>query len=508
MRDVPDVYEEFIHDNHSDSSVTSGTFSFGSSDLIKDELEIPRNTADDQKRKTLTTAKSSSNSTQILQQPVKLRHSCESCIKSKVKCDSLKPSCSRCLKKDKSCQYLPERKRGKKRTKPSKPKSMDIITAPKNDLKVSQVISTSNKSVKDKFAWKLLEHLMYLGLKTSAKGQNICGSTFSIDFLRQMRGFQLHSKYNAKVFGGTFFENNITNLNKLLSKYDVLECFQNWSSRNKSPCKNNDVKQKDLINYFKHDKQHQYYTISPLSQVNAELYPRVTLKTGLFDAKHSAPREFEVHSNKAFQAIFGLTKEDIDRSLRDSVVGFLPYGGSVLSLVSSEKEVLKFLELQCLKVKQIVLGCNNFVKEMTEKNMRLFKARVFEVPSITQVSARVRVTSILGDREEANFLLTSMVRKVTDGCFIHDEICLEFKPLDDLSHLYSYGNSFSNEQEIKRPKFSQPPSDFYMPMSTKLFPPDDFSFEEKQDLDLYNISNDEALDEMLQDISDLNEYFE
>ncbi|KAI1361428.1 hypothetical protein F5Y08DRAFT_18591 [Xylaria arbuscula] len=55
----------------------------------------------------------------ILPSPLKLRDSCFSCAKSKLRCGREKPACTRCMRVVKRCDYIPCRRPGRARASPS-----------------------------------------------------------------------------------------------------------------------------------------------------------------------------------------------------------------------------------------------------------------------------------------------------------------------------------------------------------------------------------------------------
>ncbi|KAH7044062.1 hypothetical protein B0J12DRAFT_578216 [Macrophomina phaseolina] len=54
-----------------------------------------------------------------LPKPIKFRLACDTCQRSKIRCDQERPACRRCVKKGIECVYSPARRAGRPRTRHS-----------------------------------------------------------------------------------------------------------------------------------------------------------------------------------------------------------------------------------------------------------------------------------------------------------------------------------------------------------------------------------------------------
>ena len=150
--------------------------------------------------------------------------------------------------------------------------------------------------------------------------------------------------------------------------------------------------------------------------------PVAYMKAHIKDLYLPAMRTVEIVVNSAFKAVFNREEEDLCEALVTRVSGFLPFGGALLSfLVSSENELVTFMEVQC--VKGTVIDVHGSIP------------RYSEMPNVSFLKLSTRKDKTQRAMEAKDFQVTTVVRKIQDENSTVEEVSFEFKPLENINHL-------------------------------------------------------------------------
>eukprot|EP00924_Labyrinthula_sp_SR-Ha-C_P007041 snap_masked-scaffold_8-processed-gene-7.26-mRNA-1 protein AED:1.00 eAED:1.00 QI:0/-1/0/0/-1/1/1/0/356 len=313
----------------------------------------------------------------------KLQQACSNCRKKKKKCDSLKPFCTRCFSLGQSCFYEPARKRGRKAVLHKKVVSNKFTKTEKDMIKNlfpsfsshEPVLSSLNLQIfrKEHLAWKMLEFFSQQVSKNFEALSFVPCYDFTPVFCAGML-YQLgnHLDYRVK-HDGTFthavdkFTEIVTG--KGLTYSGVLETLQRQFYLD------NRLEDTKKINSNLSNRGN-----TPFLLDAADYYPsfRQICKGNDTANKWFHERKYEV--NNRFESTFGYSSENLNIFFEQSVNGILPVGSNIISLLSSEEGLLKYIGVFALKAQQYfedkqgltmpieVDLCNNVVLELQTRN--------------------------------------------------------------------------------------------------------------------------------------------
>eukprot|EP00924_Labyrinthula_sp_SR-Ha-C_P013425 snap_masked-scaffold_5-processed-gene-1.48-mRNA-1 protein AED:1.00 eAED:1.00 QI:0/-1/0/0/-1/1/1/0/381 len=336
----------------------------------------------------------------------KFRKTCESCALQKRKCGGEKPSCSRCLRMNRECVYEPMKRRGRKRRQ-------DIsytFQISKRTVADCDIVSIEKN--------KFISFLFKFVLKGSTTGAN---SIINFDIGRHLQAFRNHSSAQNLIQN----DNGLEELSTMIVSSSESGLIRNIRSR--------EVSWDDWKKFSLFDERvgGAFNSNVPLSPVCSEAvllpirrardsnkYPCMRMRSDISTSKGPKERYFKVEVSREFTRVFGLTAEDIKEKLSGSLLGFMPFGIGLMSLLAPTDELRKYLEIHCMKAEYL---------EKPKQSPWLWETFDISVYNLFVNSGRKGETS--------SFLLTSAIRylNTVDSCF--EEIYIFPKPLEELPEI-------------------------------------------------------------------------
>eukprot|EP00924_Labyrinthula_sp_SR-Ha-C_P016036 maker-scaffold_4-snap-gene-17.56-mRNA-1 protein AED:0.01 eAED:0.01 QI:166/1/1/1/1/1/3/621/423 len=346
---------------------------------------------------------------------IELKPSCESCILSKVKCSREKPVCARCRRTARSCTYLPRKRRKKQTDKRMLPFGF-------GDILMGQMQLNKNTGKRINFGWRLMEDL----IKKFGTGSGV----LMFDIRRHFRMYQLDSRKRAhiasvnkelKVFEAVLAREQVNLDDYFDYKNMVLGTINN--EKDAAVAKNSfSLFNSSLSEISPRFIAGSRYMITELEEQLKTNVPCLKLQLQMSSFISPEQRSVYLSLNEAFTKVFGKSHKEILLSLEKTVSGYLPLGTNIISLLAPEDEILKFLELQCIKMRHL------------ERPTSV--PWYWEIPSVTVM--RMNALRNAGEKltEDVNFLVTTCIRYLNERNGLTEEIFMSFKPLENLDHLF------------------------------------------------------------------------
>eukprot|EP00924_Labyrinthula_sp_SR-Ha-C_P008393 snap_masked-scaffold_11-processed-gene-11.17-mRNA-1 protein AED:0.30 eAED:1.00 QI:0/0/0/0.5/1/1/2/0/336 len=289
---------------------------------------------------------------------IKLKHSCEGCISLKAKCDSLKPICSRCIKRGSECVYLPQKKRGRKKTNKKQTKKAALTRIEEDfflDLFKSDLVklklhdfSFSKSQLLENTGWRLMEQFSHQFAKSFPRFLGECDHDVLVGvFGDNLNSFRLHINYNI-IYDKSYIS-IADKFNQILEdqRLNLSQHINVWKKMLNFPTKSLLM----TCNHREHFLEKSSCNFGFVTDKTAMCTVLSDHKAGSTVSACERKLSFEV--NKLFEEYFGHTSESLLSELRDTIFGFLPLGANVICLLSTEEDLQKYVDIQSLPVHQL-----------------------------------------------------------------------------------------------------------------------------------------------------------
>eukprot|EP00924_Labyrinthula_sp_SR-Ha-C_P015873 snap_masked-scaffold_4-processed-gene-11.28-mRNA-1 protein AED:1.00 eAED:1.00 QI:0/-1/0/0/-1/1/1/0/368 len=335
-----------------------------------------------------------------------LKHSCRECSFQKRKCDGKKPSCARCIRLSRSCTYDYQKRRGRKR----KERELNQILGSRKAFSINKFGAACKNSIATFFFMSALETKNYLS-----------DEVVQFDVGRHLLAFKNHSL----VSGSNIFGAEASHLNNILLSIKYSKFVKGVESREITW---DDWKRFSLFDerlgglYNKDIKLSEGIArniMLPMRTIRVtEEFPLMRTRSDVSTLNNPQERYFVAEVNKPFQRIFGLSANDIMTKLSNSLVGFLPFGTGIISLIAPEQELRKYMEIHCLKAK--------YLKAPKSAPW------VWETFDISPMNLFINSGR---PGETSTFLLTSVIRYLNGKDSVFEEVYIYPKPIDKLPEI-------------------------------------------------------------------------
>eukprot|EP00924_Labyrinthula_sp_SR-Ha-C_P010451 snap_masked-scaffold_79-processed-gene-0.13-mRNA-1 protein AED:0.11 eAED:1.00 QI:0/0/0/0.5/1/1/2/0/328 len=269
-----------------------------------------------------------------MKEKYRLKKTCESCAKLKIKCTGKKvDGCSRCRKRGEQCVFLQRRKRVV--TKPYKTKKKPNQTQPLQQQDPSQlnIILSTNP------AWNFI-----------------------------------HSVYSTST--GIGIQNSLHHI--LDSSLKNLQFFLNGSIQ--STQEKVSVKQ-EFWNILEEDE----FPRESLEDCLFMSGARLSIKLKSYGERY----EVEVIGNRAFEKLFGWTSEGLKSEVENTGDGCLPFGaGGIKGLMENENDVICYLDAFCRKASVLESGDIAELSNVSCMNLKVDQGRRMETYFVSSLWKR------------------------------------------------------------------------------------------------------------------------
>eukprot|EP00924_Labyrinthula_sp_SR-Ha-C_P003886 snap_masked-scaffold_3-processed-gene-7.15-mRNA-1 protein AED:1.00 eAED:1.00 QI:0/-1/0/0/-1/1/1/0/404 len=337
---------------------------------------------------------------------VEYRKTCQSCASQKRKCGGEKPCCSRCIRLGKTCFYEPVKQRGRKRKD-------------RGNIKLHKIMKLRHDNQLKSYGNHSLVSFLFNSVLRSTKAASV--SVLNFDISRHLSAFRSHCV--SKNLDPSYFP--VSSIASALSKEDNSFFFSDVNSR-KLDWK--DWKEFSLFDPRVGSEFNKTVKMTPMLAGMVLLplrrakynnsFPCVRIRSDISTTANPKERYLDVEMNLEFTRVFGVTVENIREALSNSLLGFLPFGTGIMSSISPEDELRRYLEIHCLKMQ--------------------FLPKPQSVPWLWEsfdISPFKLYINSGKKNETASFILTSAIRYLNTNDVVFEEVYIAPKPVEELMEI-------------------------------------------------------------------------
>eukprot|EP00510_Aplanochytrium_minuta_P004360 CAMPEP_0184017718 /NCGR_PEP_ID=MMETSP0954-20121128/7712_1 /TAXON_ID=627963 /ORGANISM="Aplanochytrium sp, Strain PBS07" /LENGTH=565 /DNA_ID=CAMNT_0026299025 /DNA_START=367 /DNA_END=2064 /DNA_ORIENTATION=- len=426
----------------------------------------------------------------------KLKKTCESCARSKLKCSGEYPICNRCKKHGKECVYKPRKKRVNKPKKPKSETSADCIVAKRPDPRkctcldgfgcilgkeecdndcVEYMIENHRNMLLpmlppvpvsplnrvenvEKYSWNI-----YSALAGTYANSHKYGLV-TVLLRRQFRAFQIALR-RSKTATSKEYQSK---LNEILVSQEIDMEKTYAMSRKLLPIRFPNRKQIGYDQFKRFSMFRNNETERETGQLEAagghveegcvsgscemlqsgkliiqemkesinSRVPMLRMRTDMFYDERDRNSYFKVQLNPSFEQVFGYGDKELKALLESSAAGFLPFGSSVLSfLVARASDLMSYVQVMCVK---------NSLEE--PETLPWYT----EIPTVQCLDLKARKGPFELGTTPMPFMLQTVYRRYMDESSSYEEVYLLLKPLQSIDHLFEFDavDAFPNINQL------------------------------------------------------------